>query len=130
MAGEKASIELVLPFRAEYVSVARLTASGIASRAGFDIETVEDIKVALSEVCNKLVTKGSEMTGRYRIIFDLTDGGLKVTFLSEHGSMSSLFREETDELGISIISALMDDLKIPEDDSFILQMSKTVEENE
>ena len=41
-------IELRLPFKAEYVSVARLTASGIASRIGFDIEAIEDIKVAIA----------------------------------------------------------------------------------
>ena len=33
-------IELTLPFKAEYVSVARLVASGVCNRIGFDIETI------------------------------------------------------------------------------------------
>jgi serine/threonine-protein kinase RsbW len=48
-------MELVIPLRAEFVSIARLTLSGVANRAGFDFDTIEDIKVALSEVCNRLI---------------------------------------------------------------------------
>ena len=37
-------IELGLPINRAYVSTARLTASSIANRMGFDIEAIEDIK--------------------------------------------------------------------------------------
>ena len=47
--------KLLLPLKAEFVSVARLTGSGIANRAGFDFDAIEDIKVVLSEVCNSLI---------------------------------------------------------------------------
>ncbi|NMA66934.1 MAG: anti-sigma regulatory factor, partial [Clostridiaceae bacterium] len=39
MITEADCIEVTLPFKAEYVSVVRLTVSGIANRMGFDIET-------------------------------------------------------------------------------------------
>ena len=46
---------LSLPCAAEFVGVARLAVSGIASRMKFTIEEIEDIKIALSEVCTNVV---------------------------------------------------------------------------
>jgi serine/threonine-protein kinase RsbW len=128
MSSDVAKIELVLPFKAEYVSVARLAVSGISSRLGFDIEAIEDIKVALSEVCNKLVTRGSMSAECYRIVFSVRQERLDIAFDSEDKSLCSIFRRENDELGISIIEALMDSLEISADGSYILSMSKFVEE--
>lgn len=45
-------IMLTIPSKAEYIMVVRLTLSGIAARCGFDFETIEDLKMAISEVFN------------------------------------------------------------------------------
>lgn len=128
MIAEGVKIELSLPFKAEYVSVARLTASGIAARVGFDIETIEDIKVALAEVCNKLVSNGSKITECYVIVFKISDKKVDITIKCDDKSLGSIFRRENDELGISIIEALMDSFEVSADDSYILSMSKELEE--
>jgi len=44
-------IEIRVPSKSEYVSVVRLTASGIANRLGFSYEDIEDIKMAIGEAC-------------------------------------------------------------------------------
>lgn len=49
------SVELRIPGRPEFVSVARLTLSGIASRMDFPYECIEDMKVALAEACNNAI---------------------------------------------------------------------------
>ena len=54
-------VELILPFKAEYVSTVRLVASSLSNRIGFDVEVIEDIKVAISEVCSKIVNIGSKV---------------------------------------------------------------------
>ncbi len=77
MEGVSDNIELVLPFKAGYVSVARLVASGVGSRIGFDIEAIEDIKVAISEVCNKLVSIGSSVSDCYKIVYSVSEEVLK-----------------------------------------------------
>jgi len=123
------NIELLLPFKAEYVSVARLTASGIANRIGFDIETIEDIKVAVAEVCNKLVTVGSKCVAGYRIIFKISGESLTVIFDCEDKLLKCIFDSENDEFGICIIDALMDNVKYCTEDSYILLMSKALEVN-
>ena len=121
------SIQLILPFKAEYVIVARLAVSGIANRGGFDIETIEDIKVAVAEVCNKLVAMGSKSAENYKVIFCLSDDNLKVIFDCEDKTLKSIFFNEDDQLGISIINALMDKVEFCHEDGYILLMSKAVE---
>lgn len=122
-------IELMLPLKAEYVIIARLTASGIASRMGFDIEVIEDIKVAISEVCSKYVQKGSSLAEKFKIIFTVSEDCLTITFNSEDKSLRCIFNKEDDELAISILNALMDEVQlcIDNNDDYLLTMSKYLE---
>jgi serine/threonine-protein kinase RsbW len=121
------TIELVLPLKPEYVSVARLTASGIANRVGFDIETIEDIKVAISEVCTKIVNIGSKVSDKYSIVFEILPDKLSVRFLCDDKSLKCIFRNTTDELSLSIITALMDETELcTNSDSYLLSMSKSL----
>lgn len=121
-------IELYLPFKAEYVSVARLTASGVANRMGFDIEAIEDIKVVVSEVCSKLVRMGSRLADGYRIIFNIGRLSLDIIFDCEDKSLQCIFNSDTDELAIPIIKSLMTGVELCTGNSYILSMSKNIEE--
>ena len=51
---------LSLPCAPEFVGVARLAISGIASRMNFPIEQIEDIKIAVSEICTNVVQHAYE----------------------------------------------------------------------
>ena len=63
-----------LPKKAEYVGFIRLTVSGLLSKVGFDIDTVEDIKVVVSEICNKIVSsKCKSERHHYDVKFHLFD---------------------------------------------------------
>ena len=121
-------IELVLPFKAEYVSIARLTTSGVANRVGFDIETIEDIKVAVAEVCNKLVNAGNKSAGSYVITFSVLSAKIAISFNSSDEAVKLIFNNEEDELGISIINAFMDDVELYPESGCILTMTKAIEE--
>ncbi len=55
----RGSIELTLPSDARLVRLARLVASGVATAAGFDVEEVEDLRIAVDELCGALV-EGSD----------------------------------------------------------------------
>lgn len=123
------TIELTLPFKAEYVSTARLVASSVANRVGFDIEVIEDIKVAISEVCSKIVNIGSRITDTYKIVFVISGKEVKITFCCEDTSLKCIFDTENDRLAIEIINALMDDVELCTSNDYILSMSKTLEEN-
>lgn len=121
-------IGLVLPYKAEYVSVARLTVSGIASRIGFDIETVEDIKVAVSEVCSRIINAAAGLEGQYEILFDILAEELVITFTSDIEKIRCIFNNEDDDLGRSIINAFMDKVEFcPGNSNYILSMTKIFE---
>ena len=48
-------IEIRLPAKAQYIGVARLTISGLASRLGFSYDEIEDLKIAASEAVTNAV---------------------------------------------------------------------------
>lgn len=122
-------IELILPFEARYVCIARLTVAGLANRSGFDIEAIEDIKVSVAEVCNKLVNIGSKPAGNYKIIFRVSDSELNVIFACEDKSIKCIFGDQHNQLGLSIIKAFMDEVEYCRDSGYLLTMTKRVEGN-
>ena len=52
---KKLEIELKIPALAEFVGVARLAMSGIATRMNFTIDEIEDIKISISEACTNVI---------------------------------------------------------------------------
>ena len=48
-------IEMKIPAKPDYLSVIRLTLSGIASRMGYTFEVIEDLKIAVSEACTNAI---------------------------------------------------------------------------
>ena len=53
-----AKVTLVVPATAEYLRLMRLASADLATRAGFDYEEIEDLKIAVSELCHLLIGAG------------------------------------------------------------------------
>jgi hypothetical protein len=70
-------IELVLQADKRLVRVARLVASGVATTAGFDVEEVEDLQIAVDELWTALVEGGDG--GPLLLGFELGDGEVSIT---------------------------------------------------
>jgi serine/threonine-protein kinase RsbW len=63
-------VQLTVPAQPEFVRLVRVTATGLASRGGFSIDDVEDLRLAIDELCFALIgTKGrpGSLTLRYRL---------------------------------------------------------------
>lgn len=113
-------IKLSVPNKPEYVSIIRLTAAGIANRMGFDIEKIEDIKVAISEACTNAITHGiCQEEENFNIDFSTDDEKLVISvydngkgFLSKHIKAPDLQELKEGGLGIFIIKSLMDHVEI------------------
>ena len=69
-------IELVLPADTGLVRVARLVASGVATAVGFDVDEIEDLRIAVDELCTALV-EGGDGSALF-LGFDLGDGEVTV----------------------------------------------------
>jgi serine/threonine-protein kinase RsbW len=63
-----ADVEVRIPADSAFVSVLRATAAGLASRLGFDLGTIEDLRIAVGEACALALPEadeGSSMTAEF-----------------------------------------------------------------
>ncbi|GHU67586.1 histidine kinase [Clostridia bacterium] len=113
-------MKMSVPGKPEFVGTVRMTAASVASHTGFDIEAIEDIKVAVSEACNNTVVHAckSNVT-EYSVEFESAETGLTITVSDEGTGYDVQTYEapvigELNEggLGIFIIRALMDEVDI------------------
>lgn len=112
-----------VPNRPEYVNVVRLTASAIACRIGFNIEQIEDIKVAIAEACTNAIKHGlTHQQENFDINFFIDYDKMRIDVIDKgHGFLSSEIEEpdltspKEGGLGIFIIKSLMDEVEITSD---------------
>lgn len=77
MASDESPVRLVIPARARYLRLARLTAAGIAGDLGFGLEAIEDLRVAVDEVCAILI-EGVADGVELELVYRGTDDGLAI----------------------------------------------------
>ncbi|HET9690966.1 MAG TPA: ATP-binding protein [Acidimicrobiales bacterium] len=70
-------VRLAVPAMPEYLRLARVTAAGLASRLGFSFDEVEDLRLAIDELCYGL-TGTHGRPGTVEISYRAGDGGLVI----------------------------------------------------
>ncbi len=95
----------------EFLHLARVTGSGLASRLGFTYEDVDDLRLAIDELCFALIgSRGRQGTVELRYTLDSARGTLEVEglghFKVDHRlpTLSTLSRQ--------ILSSLVDDYEV------------------
>jgi Histidine kinase-like ATPase domain len=72
-------VRLEIPADPRIVRVARLAASALAAGAGFDVDEIDDVRIALDELC--------------AVLFELGDGGpVSLEFTTEDASLQVVGR--------------------------------------
>lgn len=142
-------IEMKIPAKPDYVGVIRLSLSGIANRMGFSYETIEDLKVAISEAVTNVVTHAYEDdAGEVSLGFGIYSDRLEV-MVADRGQSFALKDirnkigpvdeqeqgmpiEELREggFGLLLINALMDKVEINNEYGVIVLMTKYLDEAE
>ncbi len=64
------SVSIRIPAFPEYVKVVRLVAAGLAARLGFTLEDIDDLKIAVDELCAYLTGsqgRDGELDVRFRL---------------------------------------------------------------
>lgn len=117
------NVILELPAKSEFVSTVRLTASSVASRAGFNVDEIEDIKVSISEICNLILTKQGDIS-RYKIEFEICEQQLIVTFTGVNVPLKCTGSCIAEEYGLYIITALMDTVELCNENNSIVISKK------
>ncbi|MCU1493812.1 MAG: putative anti-sigma regulatory factor [Acidimicrobiaceae bacterium] len=76
-------VELALPTEAELWALARVTASTVAARHDFDYEAIEDLRLAIDELCTSCAA-GAGPLSRLRLCFESDDETLRVECVVDH----------------------------------------------
>jgi serine/threonine-protein kinase RsbW len=106
------AVRVEFPFRDDLLVFARLAATTTASLAGFDVDEVEDLRLAVYECC--LLLGDGTSGGVLRLSFEFDSDAIVVTCeLSgvEVEELSSNVRNGEAELSRQIVDALVDSLE-------------------
>lgn len=119
-------VVLTVPAQPEFLRVVRMTASGLGSRLGFNIDEVDDLRLALDELCFALIGKGSDTS--LKLIYVLEEHALVISgeIALETTSATSA---GLNELSRQILSALVDEHELGENSgrrSFTLKKRQAV----
>ncbi|MGL6105695.1 anti-sigma B factor RsbW [Romboutsia sp.] len=111
------TIKMEIPATPDYVSIIRLTTSGIANKVGFSIEDIEDMKVAVSEACTNAIKHSND--NKVSVIYNLIENGLEIE-IKDNGKgydiasieAPDLANPKENGLGLFIIQTLMDEVNM------------------
>ncbi len=104
------TVELTLPVHADLVVLARFAAATIASRADFDVEEIEDFRLAVEELCLSVIDGSSD--GRLEIRFLRDEGQVEVACdfqPTTGGRPDASGAERRNELSYLLVEALVDE---------------------
>lgn len=106
-------VRLHVPATPEYLRLARVTATGLASRLGFTFDEVEDLRLAIDELCFTLIgSKGR--TGTVALSYELRADGLEIVGTGHFDDSPP--PPTLSDLSRQILSALVDDFAVSQDD--------------
>lgn len=138
MENKNMTVSLTLPNSPEFVSVARLALSGVAGRMGFNVDDIEDLKVAVSEACTNALKHGSQNQDekyyvhytieKEKLIIEVCDNGKGIDI--EKIKTPDLDHPKESGLGLYIIQTLMDEVEITnrENNGASIRMIKNMRE--
>lgn len=72
------TIRLTIPALLPYVRLPRVAIAGLATRVGFSYDEVEDLRLAVGEVCQVLLD-GADRNGTLTVDYTVTRGHVQVT---------------------------------------------------
>jgi serine/threonine-protein kinase RsbW len=115
-------INIELPLEKEYARILRLLVSGIASRMNFNLDAVDDLKIAVEEAF--LMARRREVASPLRVSFTLQPDGVRIDFDGAAG-LPVGSEQKQDDFGAFILEGVVDKLeKTADDNRFSLSLVK------
>ena len=66
-------VSLKFPASFEYIRLARLVASGLAAQVNFNLDDIEDLRIAVDELCSALVEAAADRSSTVTVTFRVDD---------------------------------------------------------
>lgn len=122
--GTPIDVTLTIPASVDHIRFARLVASAAATKLGFDYDTVEDLRIAVSELCTAVIeTCAGE--GTLTLTFGADgDRGIRIDARAEFRD-GMVAGAEPDEILGQILETVADEHSLdlgPNGGSFMLRM--------
>jgi serine/threonine-protein kinase RsbW len=111
-----------LPADSAYLSVLRTATAGLAARLDFNLDEIEDLRIAIDEACAMLLAQavpGTDLTCEFELAGDAMS--IAVSVLTVDGR-----RPSRDTFAWTVLSSLADDVdaKVGVDDRVIIVLQK------
>jgi anti-sigma regulatory factor (Ser/Thr protein kinase) len=109
-------VRLTMPANPQLLRVARLTAAGLAGRLGFSFDEIEDVKIAVDELCFTLVgSKGRPGTLSLRYVLESDRLVIEGTGSNDAGAADPT----PSDLSSQILAAVVDEHELFRDDDSV-----------
>lgn len=108
LSGVRDEVRLVMPADPEFLRLARVTAMGLASRLSFSFDEIEDLRIAIDELCFALMGNHGR-PGTVELVYTVRDTELEVEGVGAFGGGSSPGLSELSEL---ILDAVTDSREV------------------
>ncbi|MYW70338.1 ATP-binding protein [Streptomyces sp. SID8379] len=133
-----ATVELRFSPLPEHVRTARLVAAAVARRAGVDEAVLDEVRLAVGEACSRAVglhqAGGISAPVRVALVEEEKQFSIEVGDEASHaptggvpgarGALDEADAEGEDEMGLAVISGLVDDVQVTADaDGGLIRMS-------
>jgi anti-sigma regulatory factor (Ser/Thr protein kinase) len=120
-----ATVELRFSASPEHVRTARLVAAAVARRAGVDESVLDELRLAVGEACSRAVGLHSAhgLTSPVRVMLTESEKSFSIEVGDDAPGAVPAPRdqpeaespEDTDQLGLAVISGLVDDVEVVSD---------------
>jgi len=111
---EGEEVKLTMPATPQLLRVARLTAAGLAGRLGFSFDEIEDVKIAVDELCFALVgSRGRK--GSLTLTYRLDGHQLEIAGEGVFADGADESAPAPSELSAQILAAVVDDHEITQE---------------
>jgi hypothetical protein len=111
---EGEEVRLTMPATPQLLRVARLTAAGLAGRLGFSFDEIEDVKIAVDELCFALVGSRGR-SGSLTLTYRLGDHELEIRGEGTFANGASEPAPAPSELSAQILAAVVDEHELTRD---------------
>ncbi len=118
------TLKFTIPGKPEYLTMVRLAVSSIASEAGFDIDSIEDVTTAVTEACKNVSCHGTGgFSEQYEIVCGVDSHRIEIT-VKDDCTFHELEKipvpcqkcpQECD-LGVFVIESLVDEVALSNDE--------------
>lgn len=120
-------LRLTMPAAGPYTRLARVAVTGLATRLGFSFEEVEDLRVAVADVCTKLIAAVPD-ADHIDVMFVVGDGRVEIDIAID-GLDQIDERRQFDDLAHELGDAGVDSVEYLDDERVIRVAKRHVEED-